>query len=1433
MTTERIKIKLEQFREYKKNFKAVIYLAEALGNYEDNEVEFDQMVNSLSDEEMKQLFKKIKSEKISQEDWDPNSYIYEVAERYEILEEELFQYDLSEIPYKEWEGIALLSETKPLNISGSNAKIDFDDLDWCNIVQGFIATDCSELKNLDQISGVLFPRDFHPKVVKENTNRFLSAAFSDPLNKKYQEKELELADFIPLTREQLDELFVKNIEQHMTWLVLDDQKKVFQTLGIIKYIEIMKQEPDSLLELGIAINDLYDYYREEEKNEYITKIQKTDDINKIIAVTEDVLLNGIVNYGIFRIDDKKYSKKFKEKHSQYFPNNPSIPKEVLDSFYNKSLKLDDLIRFGSYFANANLDYFINDPRVLHFFNPIGDHSLATILGPGQIQKIIPNHFELFRTIYHEGYDRDAIHSWLKSELTKARKNNQTIDMDRFFEKSMLSQIAFRWSLFQYTEDGETPRLSPEFKNLGYTTEYLKSIIPEYCLDENAPTDLKQAFYRQKLDIKMLELHPEWIPFIQNKELSFAFKGTFVADSYSSTPSSNFVKDYTDRFGNEFLLQLVLPYVSFARDFMLKEYKPSDNKEDMDKQFRRMIYNKILTGIPYGENMPPEFKEEYPDIFLDENTTQELKDKFYQKKIRISDLGKISELNDLMNKINIASCFTPTYNWVMPLFNNSTSLELANYKRLRVISAYSKINDVDLEKQFIEHLQSSSETMDIEKIDYIADILSKLSLSNSIEMYSFKKQIAAQLLKTDHPISSLDKLENIFIKNNIPTVGKIFSCFEIMHPNFSDFNFEHEGISPVLKSISTSSKRIVVFSDLIRASFGSNNRSVNTYLRDIEMGNLLYNQINLGERDYNALPPDERETLITFSRYLSTLYDNTIKGKQEKETFQHTSNVINDINELKKKISPNGTLDYNLGDRIISMFCHFAGIDTLADAKAYVSTTVQSANQRNRQMATHNLELVQGDFVKGIGDIKYLRNILQNGSVSKEYLGADATSDMTPLDTDVAMITTNDGNIGDKISSSASSTYGPIWFVLKNDERFSITRTEYSNSEKPIYEPTKLEVFNTLEKGHYGIRTGFASSHINSIVMEKFDPRVGLEIALNGFYIPIANTEGQILFTPEDYDQLRNKMSGLTYYGENEYNLSNHLITDDTTLIANQIEQSNIETSRKRKIINLIIQEALAECGLGFKDKIDGDLSSGIVEFIDTGSTGRGTNKPGDGDFDFVMRLDRNILRDNRKIETLKQTIAKKLGKENTNETTWTGDFRLKNVVIDESTAVDIDITFSNKTDKVSYSTDMSLKDRLETIYKQNQEQYHYVVANILLAKQVLKEAEVYKPDRGMDPQGGLGGVGIENWILQNGGSFIDAAYDFLAAAKGKNFNEFQKTYSIWDFGENHLAENRDQYAHDNFVSGNMSESGYNKMVIALQNYVMDYEHRESETIERH
>ena len=995
----------------------------------------------------------------------------------------------------------------------------------------------------------------------------------------------------------------------------------------------------------------------------------------------------------------------------------------------------------------------------------------------------------------------------------------------------------------------------------YPTHIPKELVEKYpsmFLDKNAPQELQEVFYGRTITTEFILSNPAYKNYLNGIDLECLFKYMPVGITPESSSNNlsnsgplgyragyhqiNFVNALKQIFGESDALDVMLIYGKYVEKVYeannLKNflYNPEFTQDEFLDELDKTILQNIIDGnMKYDENIPSHFKNNNPTLFLGTDVPQEIKDKFYNREFTLKDFNDNPELLDIFENTNIACAFSETMSWIIPLFNDSENFKTGNYNRMKVITAYSKIQDVELQKAFKEYVIEFGTNIDVEKIEYVSEVLSRLSLSNSSEIFTFRKEIATQILKSNNPLESLSKIEDVFIRNNIPAVGKIYSCFEILHPDFQGFDFEISTISPVLKKSSTMSKKVTVFSDLIKSSFGSNNRSVNVYLKNIEFGSSLYESIKSGQIQFDSLGETEMRELNTFCSHLATLYNNTMNAKKNNETFKSTGYVLTDIIELSKKLSPDGTLDYNLADRAIRIFCGFTGIDTLEQAKEYIERKVKTADSRNRNASSSDMILEQGDFIKGIGGIKYLRNILQNGSVSKEFLGSSASSDNTPLDTDISMIMSSDGTISEKMNATAASSYGPIWFVLKNDDRFITTRTS-SEIFEAKRDMSKMEVFYTgvLGPGHYGIRTGFASSEINYIVMDNYDPRVGLEIAMNGFYIPVANREGKIVFTPKDYDELRTKMSGLSYFDENNYTFSENLITEETEYFAQQIEQSNYEVQAKREKINSVIKKSLEELGLHLKTSIDGDLTEGFVELIDTGSTGRGTNKPGDGDFDFMMRLDRTILSNPTRLSELKQTILRNLGRENSSELTGDGDFRLKGVPIGTDMSVDIDITFTEKTDNVSYSTDMALQDRLATIQRNDPEKYKYVVANILLAKQVLKKAESYKPNRGELPQGGLGGVGIENWILQNGGSFIDAARSFVEAADGKSFSEFQSTYQIWDFGDNHLAERRGHYAHDNFVANNMSEAGYQKMVEALKEYLksMEITHVDTETIKR-
>jgi len=740
-------------------------------------------------------------------------------------------------------------------------------------------------------------------------------------------------------------------------------------------------------------------------------------------------------------------------------------------------------------------------------------------------------------------------------------------------------------------------------------------------------------------------------------------------------------------------------------------------------------------------------------------------------------------------------------------------------QILIVESLKSQKSLKIRNAFLELLKQKDEIQSYNQdelqsfLTLLEILIEKLENSNSKELHQFKGDILIELLNNPDPKRALELIDDVYTKNNLPDVGKAYLIFKILHPNYSKFDLtEYSMLSPVLKNCKNDNERdIIIFADLLKASFGSNNRVIRDYLINIKEGNELFFRVN--ETNIKDLNVKEINTLKVFLNHLRALYNNTKEGKIKPKIS--TNNLLLDIEELKNSFKP--TDRYDLPDRIVRSFGYFAGFKSYDDAWEYFVKKVEIADKRNRlysdKLLIENFKIQKGDFIKGIGDLKYFKTILQNGSVCKEMLSIGATSDATPLDTDLTKITDEKETLEFAIQGSRSATFGPIYFILKKKDNISITRDELGNNNPYISD--SLEAFSTGERGHYGIRTGFATTEVDYIViddnyLDALLPEVKHTIVTNGFYIPVIDSKGKIMFSSLEYDEMKKKMSGVKYYTNDDFVFSDNLSVDDNlNEIKENIDITIIDAKTKKKKINEILSKKLSEVGIEFKDYFDSDISLGNVQLIDTGSTGRGTQTGITSDFDFIMRIDSNM--DSEKIKNLifeAFNVPK--------EKDIMKNIRLKGIKVDDSLdPIDIDISFVQKSETNFYSTDAALKDRLEQIEKQNKEKYKDVIANIILAKKVLKDAGVYKPSHAREnSEGGLGGVGVENWILQHGGSFYDAALSFVEFSNGKKFQEFKNNYKIWDYGLNFYTG-----AFDEFVSQNMTEEGYEKMRTALEQYL--------------
>ena len=811
-----------------------------------------------------------------------------------------------------------------------------------------------------------------------------------------------------------------------------------------------------------------------------------------------------------------------------------------------------------------------------------------------------------------------------------------------------------------------------------------------------------------------------------------------------------------------------------------KYENDIDDATLKNQIEELIANAIKSRkiIEYGENLPQSFKEKYPNLFLGENIPDEIKEKFYKRQLQYSDFVQNGQFNEeLWNNLKNQHLYIGTkenINFLEDIYNKEQNLEPLNQKTLEVLRRFEDLekNQMTNETKKIFKDWISKNIVDPEmsfdefskKVRNVYALVDHIILSNSSELRRFQDKILDELLNTEKPMQTLNKIEQSFLTKEKSVDERLYSCFKYLHPDF--LRFCNSATSPVIRKYVNEKDeeniKNLIKTDLLKSIMGSNNRSFREYL------------------------------------------------KQE--------NISEELIKNLKKI----------------------GIDSPAQALQYMDEAVKNADRRNRERAENGnrIKAKEGDFIKGLTDkgIIYAENVLQNGSLCKEFLGHAATTDGTPLDTDVSII----GATGIKGTYSYSGNWGPLYILLKNDERFvdyKDNKAKPSEISDELIQKNRDKMEVCYNGGNTaGIRTGFASTEIDAFVVHdgKYDRRLEVEIVKNGFYIPITDVDGKVLFTPKQYDMLREKMAGLKQYGtENDYKINSKLVSEEISDLAKQVDavhdanetmKNKIYGSFKKAIdkYNSNLQEG--EEPIVLKDYMNDNIVENELEILSTGSSERDTNVPGGKlDFDFIIRLDNKMLKSS-KGEAIKEKITKNMCEE-LHISYKSGDIKDVEAEV-EGEKVKLDLSFIGKTDKIEYSTEMCLKEKLNHIKREDPEKYKYVVANIMFAKKMLSDTEPEK-DAYKKRNGGLGGVGIENWILQNGGSFYQAATDFIKTADkcGGNYENFKKEYAIWDFGKNHYSNKEDKsyFPHDDFVYANLKESKFKLMTSKLKEYVKTHE----------
>ncbi len=322
----------------------------------------------------------------------------------------------------------------------------------------------------------------------------------------------------------------------------------------------------------------------------------------------------------------------------------------------------------------------------------------------------------------------------------------------------------------------------------------------------------------------------------------------------------------------------------------------------------------------------------------------------------------------------------------------------------------------------------------------------------------RASFANNILNSTNPKETFKKIESVFLKNNIPAFAKIFLSFAYLYPDLENIDISNthtsqEIVNPTqtrrmevtARNASLNTKRMqIILNDLIRIGAHSGNRSLVSYLDNIEKGDKLFKALEKNLISYDNLSFKAKEVLKIYENHLENLYS-YLKRKDDLD-ISSLSN-LEKINYLAHKFYGNDDLAliisnsrYSLPDRIIRSFAYQAGFDTFAEFKNVVMNTKKDKEKvsigRSKELENSSLQLEKGDLIRGVGNIYSIESILRDGNVCKKFLGTfvgNSASDATPLDIDLSLIMEDGKNGSENIGSSITSNgYGNIYFVIKKD-----------------------------------------------------------------------------------------------------------------------------------------------------------------------------------------------------------------------------------------------------------------------------------------------------------------------------------------------------------------------------------------------------------------
>lgn len=306
----------------------------------------------------------------------------------------------------------------------------------------------------------------------------------------------------------------------------------------------------------------------------------------------------------------------------------------------------------------------------------------------------------------------------------------------------------------------------------------RSEHPDIFMSLDCPNELRNAFYKNKINLDFLYNKKEYLKYLYDRNLSNTISANiklmvpgFAGPNGNVIPNSvNFIDSYASKYGNEKLLNLLSKYGKILDGITISSLNGELEDETLiEEKIKAAIYAKIVKNnvndkVYYSYLVDCyDFVDSYPDIFIDlssltsisEDEKKRLTDAFYTRRMKFEDIRKYPELVDILKNKNLEVPFSGI-NGGYSVSDLAFLRAFGNEKFLELCSKYGR---------YLNGLASEiSKDVDFNSVD-----LDYNDVVNKIESIITRKCFNGQILYTpdDAPDFLKESYPKLFLSDEAP------------------------------------------------------------------------------------------------------------------------------------------------------------------------------------------------------------------------------------------------------------------------------------------------------------------------------------------------------------------------------------------------------------------------------------------------------------------------------------------------------------------------------------------------------------------------------------------------------------------------------------------------------------------------------------------